>query len=75
MTELPLLRQSERAQFKRCNWAWYQSYVLGLQPLSEQKDAAEFGTMFHVALAEYYIPGTERGPHPAETWNRLAVAR
>jgi hypothetical protein len=73
MTELPLLRQSERAQFKRCNWAWYQSYVLGLQPLSEQKDAAEFGTMFHVALAEYYIPGTERGPHPAETWNRLAA--
>lgn len=70
--ELPLLRQSERGAFKRCNWAWYQSYVRGLQPLSEKKDAAEFGTMFHVAMAEYYLPGTERGPHPAETWDKLA---
>lgn len=71
--ELPLLRQSERAAFKRCNWAWYQGYVKNLKPIVEgNKTAAEFGTLIHVALAEYYIPGTKRGPHPAETFARLA---
>ena len=71
--ELPLLRQSERSAFKRCNWAWYQEYVLGLRPIVEKwKEAADFGTLFHVALAEYYIPGTVRGPHPADTWDKLS---
>lgn len=69
---IPLLRQSERGAFKRCNWAWYQSYVLGYQPIIEKKVLADFGTLFHVALAEYYLPGLKRGPHPAETWDKLA---
>lgn len=73
MTDLPLLRQSERAEFKRCPWRWYQGHVLGLQPIVEKwHEAADFGTLFHVALAEYYLPGTKRGPHPAETWTRVA---
>jgi len=73
MAELPLLRQSERAAFKRCQWAWYQSYVLGLQPIIEKHmELAEFGTLVHVCLAEYYLPGKQRGPHPAETWQRVA---
>lgn len=71
MTGLPYLRQSERAAFKRCQWAWYQSHVKGLAPLVERKDAADFGTYFHVALAEYYPPGVKRGPHPSETWDVL----
>jgi hypothetical protein len=71
--ELPLLRQSERAVFKRCNWAWYQQHVVGIVPIVEKwKEAADFGTLFHVALAEYYLPGKKRGPHPAETWEKLA---
>ena len=71
--DLPLLRQSERAAFKRCNWAWYEEYVRRNRPIVEKwKEAADFGTMFHVALAEYYQPGTERGPHPADTWEKLA---
>lgn len=69
---LPLLRQSERGAFKRCNWSWYQAYVRGIQPLAERKDVADFGTLFHVALADYYQPGLKRGPHPAETWDRLS---
>lgn len=75
MTEpikLQRLRQSERAAFKRCNWAWYQGYVREIKPIVEHKTAAEFGTLIHVALAEYYTPGTKRGPHPAETFARLA---
>lgn len=71
--DLPLLRQSERGAFKRCNWAWYQGYVKKLKPMVEtNKTAAEFGTLIHVALAEYYIPGTVRGPHPADTFDKLA---
>ena len=74
VTDLPLLRQSERQAFKRCNWAWYQEYVLRQRPIVEKwKEAADFGTLFHVALAEYYKPGTERGPHPADTWQKLAA--
>ena len=72
LSDLPILRQSERAAFKRCNWAWYQGYVNKLKPMVENKVAAEFGTMIHVALAEYYLPGTIRGPHPAETFAKLA---
>jgi hypothetical protein len=73
--DLPLLRQSERAAFKRCNWSWYQQYVNNWKPIVEtNKTAAEFGTLIHVALAEYYKPGglAQRGPHPAETFERLA---
>jgi hypothetical protein len=71
--QLPLLRQSERAAFKRCNWAWYQQYVLHIRPKVEQyAEAADFGTLVHVALAEYYIPGLVRGPHPADTFADLA---
>lgn len=73
--DLPLLRQSERAAFKRCNWAWYQQYVNGWRPRVEtNKSAAEFGTLIHVALAEYYRPGglKSRGPHPADTFAELA---
>jgi hypothetical protein len=70
--ELPLLRQSERGAFKRCNWAWYQEYVLRHRPIVEHKDAAEFGTLIHLALATYYIPGTKRGPHPADTFMHVA---
>ena len=71
--DLPLLRQSERGVFKRCQWAWYQEYVRGIRPMVEKHaEAADFGTVGHVCLAEYYLPGKTRGPHPAETWQRLA---
>lgn len=70
---LPYLRTSERATFAQCPQAWYWGYVEGLTPVEEKKVAADFGTLFHVAMAEYYgLPGTVRGPHPAETWDKLA---
>lgn len=71
--DIPLLRQSERGAFKRCNWRWYQEHVVGIRPRVEKfTQAADFGTLFHFALAEYYQPGTVRGPHPAETWEAKA---
>ena len=74
MTDLPLLRQSERAVFKKCQWAWYQEYVRRRRPINEKfAQAADFGTIGHVCLAEYYCgPGAKRGPHPADTWQKLA---
>lgn len=30
-----------------------------------------FGTFGHLALAEWYIPGSKRGVHPAETWDKI----
>lgn len=56
----------------RCPQMWYWGYVEALTPRVEKKAAADFGTLFHVSLAEYYLPGTQRGPHPADTWERLA---
>jgi hypothetical protein len=70
--ELPLLRSSERATYHRCPQAWYWGYVDCLRPIAERKTAAEFGTIVHLCMAEYYQPGVKRGPHPAETWERLA---
>lgn len=30
-----------------------------------------FGTFGHLAMADYYIPGSKRGRHPAETWDEI----
>lgn len=68
MSELQMLRTSERASFKKCPWAWEQSYVRGLQPRQGTVGALWFGTGIHLALAEWYIPGKVRGTDPVETW-------
>lgn len=72
---LPLLRQSERSSFMRCPQAWYWGYVEGLTPIAEKKSAADFGTLVHMALAEYYQPGLIRGEHPAQTFYELAQGK
>lgn len=79
MVDVPLLRQSERGVFKQCQWKWWQQHVNpilggnGIIPIVEKwTEAADFGTIFHVCLAEYYLPGKTRGPHPSETWEKLA---
>lgn len=68
--EIVLLRNSERSSYRRCRLKWHWSYNLRLGPMRE-KGALAFGTMCHVALAEYYPPGYKRGPHPALTFERL----
>lgn len=71
MNPVPLLRNSERADFKRCpqrwNWRWNEHLV------SSQKGAGPlvFGQYAHLALAEWYQAGTKRGRHPAETWTEV----
>ena len=70
MGDLVLLRNSERATYRRCRLKWHWSYNLRLSPQRE-KGALTFGTMIHAALAEYYPPGYLRGPHPAATFEEL----
>lgn len=44
---------------------------MGLVPKTETVNALWFGTGIHLALAEWYCgPGTKRGPHPSETWEK-----
>lgn len=69
-SELQMLRTSERATFKRCPWAWEQSYIHGLQPTQGNLGALWFGTGIHLAMAEWYIPGSKRGTDPVITWEK-----
>lgn len=66
---LPEIRTSERKLFRRCPQAWYWGYRLGLRPKGEESDALWLGTGVHLALAEWYLPGRERGLHPAQTFS------
>lgn len=70
MTDLPIpmLRTSERKDFKRCPQKWWWAWRMGLKEKFRPADALWFGTGVHIALAEYYLPGLKRGPHPAQTW-------
>jgi hypothetical protein len=63
------LRTSERKTFKRCPQRWEWAYVRGFKPL---RDATPlwFGQAVHVALADWYLKGNARGPHPAETFDK-----
>lgn len=68
----PILRTSERKAFKRCSQRWWWSYREGLRPVGSEATPLWFGTGVHLALAEWYIPGTKRGIHPAETFTQFA---
>ena len=67
--ELPLLRTSERGQFKRCTWRWWQGSVEGLQLAGSIPMALWFGTGWHLVMAHHYGPlGTKRGKDPHKVW-------
>lgn len=68
MSQIRMLRNSERSTLKRCPTRWYWGYELGLKP-NTVKTALWMGTGVHEALAEWYQPGFKRGKHPVETWN------
>ena len=73
MENLPLIRNSERYSFKRCQQAWHWGWNIGLVPRQTRQDARWFGTGIHLALAEYYTPppgkdGFTRGRDLLESW-------
>lgn len=51
--ELPLIRHSERVDYKRCPKKWYWHWRLGLFP-KNKTPALELGTWMHEALARFY---------------------
>lgn len=71
---LPLLRNSERKDFKTCQAKWNWAWNFGLKLKMPMVDAAWFGTGWHLVWAEYYTPpkgadGFTRSPKdPHETW-------
>jgi hypothetical protein len=52
---------------------WWLEYRHGYRPRAKDADALWFGIGVHEALAAWYLKGTRRGPHPAETWERWAA--
>lgn len=68
----PILRTSERKAFKSCQAKWWWGYREGLKPRGSEATPLWFGTGVHLALERWYVPGTKRGVHPAETWDQYA---
>ena len=54
--DLPLLRQSERGDFKQCMWKWDKRWNDGLVPAMPKLDALWFGTLWHLLWATVYTP-------------------
>lgn len=71
--DLPVLRNSERSDFRRCLQRWSWRWDEHLVPIELSTGPLVFGTYGHLALAEWYKPGDRRGPHPAETWDKITL--
>lgn len=59
-TAPPLLRTSERKDFKKCPWLWHESWLKGLTTI-RTPTWSWFGTAVHKGLEARYIPGKKRG--------------
>lgn len=60
MSSPPLLRTSERGDFRRCPWLWDQTWNKGLRSKREPT-WAWFGSAIHVGLSVRYPIGRRRG--------------
>ncbi len=65
-----IIRNSERAAFKRCQQRWVWAFRKGLSPKAVDTKLW-FGEGIHLGLAQWYLPGTLRGEHPAKTWAKF----
>lgn len=64
---LPILRTTERKDFKRCPQRWFWAWRQGLKP-KKTSIPLWFGTGFHLALAHYYDKGTKRNLDFIDVW-------
>lgn len=58
---LPLIRNSERSDFKSCPKKWQWRWVDGLIPAMPKQDARWFGTIWHLLWATVYTPPGKDG--------------
>ena len=79
--DLPLIRNSERSDFKTCPQKWYWRWVEGLVPKLPTMGALWYGTIWHLLWATVYTPpagadGFTRGITEASEihalWDELA---
>lgn len=59
--ELPLVRNSERSDFKSCPQRWHWRWNMGLIPAMPKQDARWFGTQWHLLWATVYTPPGKDG--------------
>lgn len=65
---LPIIRTSERRDFKRCPQRWWWGWREGLKPV-DTKQALWFGTGIHLVLEHHYgAGGLKRGRTPMKVW-------
>lgn len=69
-TKMMMVRNSERAAFKRCRHAWQWTYRDG-RTAREAGTALRFGDLIHQALAAYRPPGRKFGPDPWLVYEKL----
>lgn len=53
---IPLIRNSERGDFKQCVSKWWWRWNLGLVPKQQRQGALWFGTIWHLLWATVYTP-------------------
>jgi Zierdtviridae exonuclease len=68
LADPPIITTSERKSFTTCPQQWWWSFRCGLTSKQETPDALWFGIGVHIALAEWYGYGFERGPLPVDTF-------
>lgn len=56
----PLLRTSERKDWRRCPWLWEQTWLNSMRPI-RPPTWSWFGTAWHKAMEARYKPGRKRG--------------
>ena len=70
---LPIIRTSERRDFKRCPQRWWWTWRDGLKSHDTAR-ALWFGTGIHLALEHFYAPGgLKRGRDPIKVWRNYAA--
>jgi hypothetical protein len=61
VNSLPLIRHSERVDYKRCPKKWFWRWRMGLVPKAKTFGALELGTWFHSTLAAWYSQPDREG--------------
>lgn len=71
---LPVIRSSERVDFKRCPKKWFWAWRMGLVPKAKQFGALDLGAWVHEALALWYTEGLTRKGSLVKRFREVANA-